>query len=66
MSPHNSQLVVCGDVVVIAAARNATTAGGVPATVGVATVDDVVVMVGAVAVVVVWVQWYWMRACTSP
>ena len=43
-SPDNSILVVCGGAVVVAAARN------VAATIGVA------VVVGAVAVLVVWVQ----------
>ena len=63
--PHNSQLVACGDAVVVATACNAAVAGDVVAVVGVAAVDDVVVVVGAVATVFVWVQWCWMRPCTS-
>ena len=50
----NSLMVVCGDEVVVAAARN------------VAATDDVAVAVGDVVVVVVWVQQCWMRACTNP
>ena len=65
MSPHNSQLVACGDVVVFAAAHNATTTGDVVVVVGVAATDDVVVVVGAAAVLVVWVQRCWMRSSTS-
>ena len=66
MSPDNSLLVACGDLVVIVAACNAATASGVTATIGGATADDVVVVVGAAAVVVVWVQQCLMRPCTSP
>ena len=66
MSPHNSQLVACGSEVVVAAAHNATTAGDVAAAVGVAAMDDVVVVVGAADAVAVWVQWCLMRPCTSP
>ena len=56
MSPHNSQLVACGGEVVVAVARNAAAMGDVATVVGVVTMDDVVVVVGAVATVVVWVQ----------
>ena len=66
MSPHNSQQVACGGEVMVAAGRNAVAAGDVVVFVGVAAADDVVVVVGATDVVVVWVQWCWMRACTSP
>ena len=62
MSPDNSPLVACGDAVVVAAARNAVVA----TVVGVATADGVGVGVGAAAVLVAWVQWCWMRPCTSP
>ena len=65
MSLHNSLLVACGDVVVVAVACNATVAGDVSADVGFAATDDVVVLVGAVTAVVVWVQRCWMRPCTS-
>ena len=66
MSPANSLLVACGDVVVVAAACNAADPGDVAPVVGVAAVDDVVVGVGVAAAVVVWVQRCWMRPCTSP
>ena len=56
MSPHNSQLVVCGGEVVVAAACNAAAVGDVVAIVGIADADDVVVMVRAMTAVVVWVQ----------
>ena len=65
MSPDNSLLVACGDVVVAAAVHNAAVAGDVAATVGVAVVDYVVVVVGSAAALVVWVQRCWMRPCTS-
>ena len=65
MSPHNSQLVACGGEVVVAAMRNAPAAGDVAAAVGIAAVDDVVVVVGAMAAVAFWVQWCLMRPCTS-
>ena len=57
MSPDNSLLVACGDVVVVAAVCNAADPGDVAPVVGVAAVDDVVVVVGDVVAVVVWVQW---------
>ena len=53
MSPHNSWLVACGDVVVVAAMHNVAVVSDVAAVVGVVAVDNVVVMVGAAAVVVV-------------
>ena len=55
MSPHNSLLVACGGEVVVAAACNATVAGDVATTVGIMDADDVVVVVGDAATVVVWV-----------
>ena len=55
MSPHNSQLVACGGEVVVVAACNADTAGGV------AAADDVLVVVGVVATVAIWVQQCLMR-----
>ena len=57
MSPDNSLLVACGDVVVVVAMRNAATVGDVVATVGGVAADDVVVVVGVAVAVVVWVQW---------
>ena len=60
MSPNKSRLVACGDVVVVATARNTATI------IDVAAADDVVVLVGAVVAVVVWVQRCLMRPCTSP
>ena len=66
MSPDNSLLVACGDVVVVVTTRNAATAGDVVAVVGVAAADDVVVVVRAVVAVAVWVQRCLMRPCTSP
>ena len=62
----NSLTVACGDVVVAAATRSVAVAGDVAAAVGVADADDVVVVVGATTVVVVWVQRCWMKACTNP
>ena len=56
MSPHNSQLVACGSEVVVAAACNSTATGDVAIVVGVAAAENVLVVVGAVAAVVVWVQ----------
>ena len=56
MSLDNSLLVACGDVVVVATVRNAAAVGDVAAIVCVAAMDDVVVVFGAVATVVVWVQ----------
>ena len=61
MSPNNSLMVTCGDAVV----RNAAVAGDVVVAIGVAATDDVVVFVGAVAAIAIWVQWCWMRPCTS-
>ena len=55
MSPHKSQLVACGGEVVVAAMHNAATAGDVVVVIGIAAADDVVVMVGAMAVVAIWV-----------
>ena len=66
MSPNKSLTVACGDAIVVAATRNAAAGSDVVNIVGVAAADDVVVMVGAAAAVVVWVQWCWMRPCTSP
>ena len=66
MSPDNSLLVACGDVVVVVAARNTATADDVGTAVGVVAVDGVGVGVGAVAALVVWVQQCWMIPCTSP
>ena len=65
MSPHNSQLVACGGELVVWVACNAATEGDVAAAVGIATADDVVVVVGDAAAVVVWVQRCMMRPCTS-
>ena len=62
MSPDNSLLVTCRDVVVVAAARNAASMSDVVAAVGVA----VVVVVGVAATVVICLQRCWMRPCTSP
>ena len=56
MSLDNSLLVACGDVVVVVDVCNAATMGDVVAVVGVAATDDFVVVVGATATVVVWVQ----------
>ena len=50
MSPNNSLMVVCGGEVVVTAVHN------VAATIDVASIDGVVIVVGAAAVVVVWVQ----------
>ena len=61
MCPDKSLLVACGDAVVVAIA-----ASDVATDVGVAATDDVVVVVGVVAAVAIWVQWFWMRPCTSP
>ena len=55
MSPDNSLTVACGGEVVVAAARNVADADDVVAIVGFVAVDDVVVVVGAVVAVVVWV-----------
>ena len=66
MSPDNSLLVACGDAVVAAATRNAAATGDVVAAIGVAATDDVVVFIGAVVAIAIWVQWCWMRPCTSP
>ena len=65
MSPDNSQLVACGDAVVVVTVCNAAAASVVAAAIGVAAADDVVVVVGAAAAVVVWVQRCLMRPCTS-
>ena len=65
MSPHNSQLVACGGVVVVAATCNAATASDVAVSIGVVAMDDVVVVVGVAAAVFVLVQRCLMRPCTS-
>ena len=65
MSPDNSLMFVCGGEVVVAAARNVAAMDDVATAIDVAAMDGVLVMVGAAAAVVVWVQWCWMRACTS-
>ena len=65
MNPDNFLLVACGDAVVVAAARNVSTASDVVAVVGVAIVDDVVVVLRATVAIVVWVKQCWMRPCTS-
>ena len=65
MSLDTSLLVACGGEVVVTATCNATIVGDVAAAIGVAVADDVVVVVGVVATVVVWVQRCWMRPCTS-
>ena len=62
MSPDNSLLVACGDAVVVAAMCNATAMGDV----GVAAMDNVVVVVEAAVLVAIWVQQCLMRPCTSP
>ena len=49
MSPDNSLLVACGDVIMVVAMRNAGAMSDV------AVADDVVVVVGVVATVTVWV-----------
>ena len=56
MSLDNSLLVAYGGEVLIAAACSATAVDDVAAAIGVATADGVVVVVGAAATVVVWVQ----------
>ena len=42
----------------VATMRNATAVGDIVAAIGVVAMDDVVVVVGAMAAVVVWVQLY--------
>ena len=70
-SPDNSLMVACGDEVVVEDAHNvvvvddATVDDDVAAADGVAAVDGVVVAVGVVAIIDVWVQKCWMRACTN-
>ena len=49
----------------VVAVRNVATAGDVMAPIGVAAVDDVVVVVGDADSILVWVQQCWMRPCTS-
>ena len=66
MSPHNSQLVACGGEVVVAAAHNVGAVGDAAAAVGVAAMDAIMVVVGAAAVVAVWVPRCLMRPCISP
>ena len=56
MSPDNSLLVACGDVVVVVAVRNVAAADDVGVVVGVAAADGVGVGVGGAATLVVWVQ----------
>ena len=71
---NKSLMVVCGDEFVVAAACNVAIMDDVAAAVDVAATtivdvaatDGVVVAVGVVVAIVVWVQWCWMRACTSP
>ena len=58
-------MVVCGDGVVVLDARNVVATDDVANVVDVVAVDGVMAAVGVAVVVVVWVQWYWMRACTS-
>ena len=67
MSPHKSQIVTCGDAVVVVATCNVAAMSDVAVVVGVVSADDVVVVVvvGATAVVVVWVQWCLMIPCKS-
>ena len=65
-SPDNSLMVVCGDELMVAAMHNVVATNDVVAAVDVAAMDSVVVVVGAAAAVVVWVQQCWMRACTIP
>ena len=55
MSPDNSLMVACGDVVMVAATHNSTAADDVAVIVGVTAMDEVVVVVGVAAAVVVWV-----------
>ena len=55
MSPNNSLMVACGDVIVVATMHNVVAASDFASVVGVAAADNVVVVVGAVATVVVWV-----------
>ena len=50
----------------VAIAHNVVAVDDVAAIDGVATVDGVAVVVGATTTLVVWVQWCWMRPCTSP
>ena len=49
-------MVVCGGEVVVAAVHNATPTDDVVSAIDVAAMDGVVVAVGAMAVIVVWVQ----------
>ena len=49
-------MVVCGDEVVVPAVHNTTDVDDVTVVVDVAAMDGVVIVVGAVATVVVWVQ----------
>ena len=65
MSPHKSQLFACGGEVVVVAGHNAYATVGVMAAIGVAAMDDVVVVVGATTAIAIWVQWCLMRPCTS-
>ena len=55
MTPDKSWLVSCGDAVVIMATRNVVATGDVAVVASGTAADDVVVVVGAMAVVVFWV-----------
>ena len=55
-SPDNSPMVICGDEVVVMAARNSVAMDDVAAIVDVVAADGVVVAIGVAAMVVVWVQ----------
>ena len=64
-NPDNSLMVVCGDEVLVAAACNAMTVDDIAGVVDVMDTSGVMVAFGAAAVIVVWVQQCWMRACTN-
>ena len=55
MSPDNSLMVACGDVVVDVAMHNVGAMDDVAVAIGVAAVNDVVVVLGDAASVIVWV-----------
>ena len=63
MSLDNSLTVACGDAVVVAAMCNAAATSDVVVSIGVATTNNVVVVVRDK--VVVWVQQCLMRPCKS-
>ena len=50
----------------VASTRSVAAVDDVAVVVGVAAMNGVVVGVGAADALVVWVQWCWMRPCTSP